>query len=164
MQQFVYTPWQQAEIWNYNILKTRYCSETYAFCKMCTHIECLYMHRVCNFKDENFGICVKKIFLFLFLQDLALLHLKMKIQLREYVNYISTKSTRKWSVFVSPHSFYWVVSSLKNYCWSFRKLQEWSVPSLVVPIISIFQFSDFCQELWPLNDFYFFVQFVQSLL
>ena len=54
------------------------------------------------------------------------------------------------------------VCLLQNLFWLIPKkqtLHKWSVPSLVKHFLSIFQFSDFCQELWPFNDFYF-VKFI----
>ena len=48
----------------------------------------------------------------------------------------------------------WPNYSLKNYLCNFNQtLQEWSVPSLVVHIISIFQFNDFWQSYGPLMIF-----------
>jgi hypothetical protein len=45
---------------------------------------------------------------------------------------------------------------LINYWCNFiQTLQEWSVPSLVVHIVSIFRFNDFCQSYGPLIIFIF---------
>ena len=46
-----------------------------------------------------------------------------------------------------------VQSTSWNYWCDF--IQEWSGPSLVVHVNGIFLYNDFCQELWPLNDFNF---------
>ena len=43
-----------------------------------------------------------------------------------------------------------------NYWWDFiLTLKKWSVPNLVVHIVSIFQFNDFCQSYDPLMIFIF---------
>ena len=41
---------------------------------------------------------------------------------------------------------------LKNIWCNFTNLLEWLVPSLILQIVSIFQFNEFA-ELWPFNDF-----------